>query len=180
MNKIAIIGTAGRSNKHLLSKSLWEKMTNDIQTRVTKDDVVISGGAAWSDHLAIYLYLNKLVKDAIIYFPAPFFNGKFVGKFGTSGNTANYYHKLFSEVIGKDTLIDIHKFIESNYNNCHFESLTSDNSGMFRRNKKVANSCSKMIAYTFGEGLEPEDGGTKFTWDLCVSNEKIHISLKAI
>jgi hypothetical protein len=49
--------------------------------------------------------------------------------------------------------------------------------GMFARNKKVASVCDSAIAYTFGEGDRPADGGTFDTWKQINGSDKVHVSL---
>ena len=48
------------------------------------------------------------------------------------------------------------------------------------RNRKVANTCTHMVAFTFGEGDVPADGGTKMTWDMAADKLRIHVPLGAV
>jgi hypothetical protein len=47
-------------------------------------------------------------------------------------------------------------------------------SGFHQRNAVVAQS-EVILAFTFGEGPEPKDGGTMDTWKKSKSKKKIHI-----
>jgi len=58
MRNLAVIGTAGRDRSPLLSVALWEAMKVDLRARIEPADALISGGAAWADHLAVHAYLS--------------------------------------------------------------------------------------------------------------------------
>lgn len=50
---------------------------------------------------------------------------------------------------------------------------------MFARNRLVAEQCTHVLAFTFGMGAEPADGGTKATWDMAGPGKmRRHVSLK--
>jgi hypothetical protein len=51
---------------------------------------------------------------------------------------------------------------------------------MFIRNEKVAKESNAMLAYTYGDGKEPADGGTKDTWNKSKYLDKTHIPIKAL
>ena len=57
-----------------------------------------------------------------------------------------------------------------------FEPAAEGYGAMFNRNKKVAASAELVLAYTFGTGDQPADGGTKNTWDQC-KGDRIHVPL---
>jgi len=175
---IAIIGTAGRDKNVIMDKATWEKMLSDAKKRVSPEDVLISGGAAWSDHLAVKLFLDGKVSGLKLRLPAPIDpkTGRFVGGFGTSGGAANYYHDSFSKTIGVDTLAEIKEAIKKGAD-VSYEPTGSGYGAMFARNSKVASEANKVIAYTHGTGNIPADGGTKQTWDKNKSEDKIHVSI---
>lgn len=87
--KVSIIGTCGRSNKNKLSKSIFYKMCRKAYSIIIDDFkldtskiCLVSGGAAWSDHIALKLYKSKNSKDqklfnkCIIYLPCKFTDNK--------------------------------------------------------------------------------------------------------
>jgi len=174
MTRIAIIGTAGRDKTKPMTKALWSWMITDVLSRVPARSHVVSGGAAWADHLAVYLFLSGHAARLTLHLPAPL-NGRFIGPYNSAGSAANYYHDRFSKIIGEDTLSQIEK--ASDMPNCDgsFEPAAPGYQAMFTRNAKVAKA-DAMLAYTFGEGDQPLDGGTKNTWDQC-RGTKTHISL---
>ena len=66
MITVSIIGTAGRSLKYKLTKELFFKMCHSAFNIITDEFklnpnnvCLVSGGAAWSDHIAIKLYKSK-------------------------------------------------------------------------------------------------------------------------
>jgi len=167
---IAIIGTAGRDKTKPMTVALWQWMLNDARSRIPKGSHVVSGGAAWADHIAVIMYLCGHAGGVTLHLPAPFVNGKFVDSgFKSAGGAANYYHRLFSETIQRDTLGQIAELIArswaSGVADIHIgcEPPGPGIGGMFARNAKVA-LADEMLAYTFGEGNQPADGGTADTW----------------
>lgn len=172
--KTAIIGTAGRDKTKPMTLSLWEWMVNDATRRVPKGTHLVSGGAAWADHLAVKLYLNGHTDKLTLHLPAPFTTKWFVGPGGGSASAANYYHERFSQIISIDSLLEIRQALEKGAI-ATFESYQGGYEGMFARNLKVAQA-DEMLAYTFGLGRIPADGGTRDTWDHC-KGIKTHIPL---
>ncbi len=163
---VAIIGTANPEN---WTKSTFKKMIkqaiifiNDLNVRSI---TLISGAAAWSDHLVVYLYLKKdklklPINGLILHFPC-LFNGKFLDNGEWSwkinpGKTANEYHSKFSKKIDRNSFKDIEKAIQKGA-----QVIVSD--GFHSRNRKVAKAADYILA--FGESDAPT-GGTKYTYDL--------------
>lgn len=171
---VAVIGTAGRG-KQLTSKH-WEYMQTALLSTINKEDTLISGGAAWADHLAVWAYLNNYCEGLILHLPAPFENGKFVGEYKTAGGTANYYHRLMTKELGISTLRDIELAIGKGAK-VTSQAEGMDNRAMFARNTLVAKDCTHMVAFTFGvDGVV--NGGTKHTWELAKDKPRRHYSLE--
>ena len=176
MTKIAVIGTAGRDKTIPMTHRLWQWMLDDIASRVKWDDHLVSGGAAWADHLAIAMFLEGHVKTLTLHLPAPYVNGVFIGPYKSAASAANFYHRKFGNEIETNTLGEIEQ--AGNMEHCHgsFEPAAEGYGAMFNRNKKVAASAELVLAYTFGTGDQPADGGTKNTWDQC-KGDRIHVPL---
>lgn len=174
MTKIAIIGTAGRDKTKPMTLALWNWMLDDAERHVKFEHHLVSGGAAWADHLAVALYINGKVDHLTLHLPAPFVNGRFNGPDNSSASAANYYHGRFSRTLGVDTMHGIAMAIDGGATVTH-EPARPGYSGMFARNAKVAR-VDGMLAYTFGEGDVPADGGTRDTWDQC-RGKRIHVPL---
>lgn len=173
---IAIIGTAGRSQVPTLEE--WNNMIRDAKSRVNPNDTLISGGAAFADHVAVKLFLEGKVKGLKLRLPAKIENNRFIGKYGTAGGTANYYHDKFSKIIGTNTIAEIQQAIDKGAEVTYETELS--NKAMFIRNEKVANESDSMIAYTYGGDSEPADGGTKDTWNKAKYTDKVHVSIHKI
>lgn len=174
-DRIAVIGTAGRDKTQPMDLSLWQAMAADLRERVAPDDTLISGGAAWADHLAVHAFLQGWVAQLELYLPAPFKDSRFQGPHSSSASAANYYHEKFRRETGVDGLQQLAEAISRGA--VVDEAPPSPGySGFYSRNKKVALGCDAALAYTFGPGDEPADGGTLITWKQ-ISGRKQHVSL---
>jgi hypothetical protein len=176
MTKTAVIGTAGRDKSITMTRELWGAMVADLSTRVTRSDVLISGGAAWADHLAVHAFLQGWCAGLDLYLPAPMEDRRFVGPFGSAGSTAGYYHGLFSKVVGMDTQAQIAEAVRLGAH-MQAEPASPGLGGMFARNTKIARAAEAVLAYTFGEGDVPARCGTFDTWAKVTSPSKAHIRL---
>jgi len=168
MSTLAIIGSAGRGSdgdKLRTNPAYWRMMSVIAQTVtcVIQPTRLVSGGAAFSDHLAVQLYLAGAVKDLSLHFPCPFrADGKgFVESFDKfcPGRTASYYHRLFSAATGQDSLAQLAEAMTKG-------AIVKVNPGGFKaRNSDVANEAEALLAFTFGEAGQPglKDGGTANT-----------------
>lgn len=177
--QIAIIGTAGRDKNHPMSAKHWDFMCEMVRAEIEPDDHLISGGAAWADHVAVWAFRSGLVHSLSLHLPAPLWQGKYVGDFGTSGGTANYYHERFSLAMGGrafDTLAQIEDCLKRGVYSST-QPVAKGYKAMADRNLRVATECDHLIAFTFGRGTIPIDGGTKMTWDMASHAERMHLSL---
>jgi hypothetical protein len=166
--KVSIIGTAGRGDsKQGLTKELYAKMVrcaDDLIQKILKDvpkdsEVhLVSGGAAWSDHIAVSLFLSNdpNYKLLTLHLPCPliFRNGEHVyhdnGLSDWRANPArssNRYHKEFSAEIGRNSLRELHDATIGGAN-VHVHN------GFFMRNSEIARS-DVLIAFTWGLGDVP-------------------------
>jgi DNA helicase-2/ATP-dependent DNA helicase PcrA len=175
---VAIIGTAGRDKDKPMTAQLWERMVADAKQRVRPDDTLVSGGAAWADHLAVRLYLDGDVKHLILHLPAPFVDGKFQGERESAASAANYYHDMFRRNAGVDGFADLAAAIAKGAKVTE-QPAAKGYGAMFARNALVAKQADTVVAYTFGEGDTPADGGTKDTWDQ-VKGSRQHVPLLSL
>ena len=112
---LAIIGTAGRDNTRPFTALLWESMCAHAADHVKTHgvDALVSGGAAWADHLAVHLFRTGAVRSLWLHLPAPMKDRQFMsGRYGSAGAAANYYHGRFGRVIGRRTVEDIVESME--------------------------------------------------------------------
>lgn len=179
---IAVIGTAGRDKSQPMTEKHWDFMCETLANEIQKEDTLVSGGAAWADHVAIWAFGTGLVTNLILHLPAPFDHalGKFKGDYGTSGAACNYYHGIFSKRIGFDSLDHIRQAICHKHVQVTSQPQAPGYKAMAARNVLVAQDCTHMVAFTFGEGNVPADGGTKMTWDMAGNKEKCHVTLANI
>lgn len=183
MMRVGIIGTAGRKEDApkmtaQLYTRMCEKAAKTINEFATGDDPVhlVSGGAAWADHVAVTIFLDQRLVSCsglTLYLPATFdrVSARFVGAdFKSPGAVANYYHRLFSAKLGRDTGKEISDAITRG------ATVVDTFNGFFARNLAVGN-VDYLLAFTWGSGGSPKPGGTKHTWDNSSAKEKLHISL---
>lgn len=174
---LAIIGTSGR--KDPLIKKDFINMYNHAKKFVKKHHIkhVVSGGAAWADHVAVKLFLRNKINFLTLELPCSFEN-KFkdtgvVNWITNPGGTLNYYHRKFTQIRNRDSLAEINQAIQKGAE-CIIHS------SLHERNRYVASSATMMLAY----GITPElvDGGTKYTWDRCVlsKDKKTYINIRCI
>lgn len=185
MTAVAIIGTAGRDKTKPMTLDTWCAMWQDVKSRFTfdtKDYKLVSGGAAWADHLAVHLFLNLPERSGtrlVLHLPARLERGRSVWKYeetGGVGSACNYYHDKFMEATGIDGRREIAEAIERP---CCSITVRPPSPGMgafFARNDLVAKAADACVAYTWGSGAVPMDGGTRYTWDK-IKGRKVHVPI---
>ena len=163
--KIAVIGTAGRKGSHRqLDSRIVDRMVETVLSHCDENTTIVTGGAAWADHAGVLAALkNSLSLE--LYLPDYWDSEK--KKFHDTGEnnwqrnpggTANHFHVLQMRQTGKRSLSELDEAIQRD------ATKTEVHFGFFARNLKVAENADMVIAFTFGEGDEPADGGTKHTW----------------
>lgn len=179
--RISIIGSAGRGDGvnddgNKLNLKIYLKMyhhlkefiysiVNEQKLKMT-DIELISGGSAWSDHLAILFFFEHQEIKLTLHLPCVFIDTRFEkNKYGT---VLNDLHQKFSQKCQINSLWQIEKAIE-------LGAQTYFHDGFFRRNDLIAKT-DFMIAFTFGIS-QPKPGGTKDTWDKFKSTNKIHFNI---
>jgi hypothetical protein len=187
---ISLIGTAGRRDDlEKLNVEIYNRAIDKVKEVIVKhfklslEDVhLISGGAAWIDHIAVALFLLCEVPQLTLHFPAPFItdedNPHFLdtGKDNwktNPGRLANSCHQNFSAKIKDDSLKQINSAILMG-------ASYTVHRGFHERNTMVAKS-PYLIALTWGDGSTPKKGGTLDTWNKCPSTtRRIHVSLQSL
>ena len=163
MIRLAVIGTSGRNPKdaeRLESKHLqWMKDNVKIYIQSvinveTKDIILVSGGSAWADHVAVQLFREGEFGGLELYLPSEFNIKSHIYKNTHEGRTLNKLHEHCQNKTGLPI----------------FEELTSVNSrkkgvkitiqrGFKPRNTLVARGCDHLIAFTFCKEIS-EQGDT--------------------
>ena len=164
---LSIIGTAGRDASNPLGKSHFEAMclvASGLIDQLADSNYpishLVSGGAAWADHVAVKLFLNKKVPYLRLYLPAVFEGGAYYDNGSekwheNSGRTANHYHKQFQVATNINSLSEI------NIAKCEGATLIEMN-GFHARNAMVSKS-DFLLAMTFSKGNQVMPGGTEDT-----------------
>lgn len=175
--RLAIIGTAGRKDdaRKLAARPAFflERMQAAalaIASRVGATHLV-SGGAAWADHVAVLLFLQsperfilelRLPAALDVHASTPAFVSNGSRGVSNPGGVLNYYHQSFAAVLQKDRpgwnpIQDLATAA------AHSRADLSVSNGLFARNDVVAASADYALAMTFGDGALLKDGGTAHT-----------------
>lgn len=167
----AIVGTSGRGDDaRKLSKPHFEAMcaiAEGLLEQFAENNYpvthLVSGGAAWADHVAVKLFLDKKAPHLRLFLPCEWDHGAFRdnGMNGEDawktnpGKTANRYHKEFQNRTQINSLSQIQ------IAKAEGAELIIGR-GFYGRNALVAKS-DFLLAMTFGNGNEVKDGGTAHT-----------------
>lgn len=182
MRVLAVIGTAGRQGG--LTARHWNIMRL-VAARVYAGgfDGLVSGGAAWADHVAVDLFLRPITDRPMLdlCLPAVPVGGGFEDSGvrdwrSNPGGTANHYHRKFSRRLWGDpdrSLGEIDEALGRLGCNSSFRE------GFHARNELVAMRANAMLAFTMAKGPTPADGGTKHTWSL-FRGPKLHVPLGVV
>lgn len=183
--KVAVIGSAGRRrDAAFMTPSLYGKMVAVAETAIVGDwgldprnVVLVSGGSAFSDHVAVSLFLRDPARfrGLTLFLPCGFLDGRFADSgpwdWKTNpGQYLNYLHRQFSRAVGVQSLAEIQE-LERHRN----AVLDSSAFGFHGRNSLVAGA-DYVLAFTSG-GAEPADGGTADTWRKARGATRRHESL---
>lgn len=173
----AIIGTTGRKTQEHDDGAALTRQHFDAMCIVAEDLIeqfaennypithLVSGGAAWADHVAVHLFRKprsqRKFEQLRLYLPAEFESGRFKdnGQDNPSANpgkTANHYHQKFSRDTHINSLTEISSAIREGAEHYYPKG------GFYGRNAMVAKS-DFLLACTFGEGNKVKDGGTADT-----------------
>jgi len=164
----AIVGTAGRKDDgNKLSAThfkamceMAEGLIKILKERNYAPTVLVSGGAAWADHVAVKLFLSGVVPKLRLFLPCKFENGAYVDNGiqdfkQNPGSVANKYHNEFKTKTKITSLSDITIAISKGAE-VHVAN------GFWARNGLVAKS-DILLAMTFGNKEYVKDGGTAHT-----------------
>ena len=163
---LSVVGSAGRGSdydnlnldKYNEMYRVADKLIDYINSKsITPLTTLVSGGAAFVDHLAVRLYLNNRIPNLKLYLPCEYENGEFLDNysdFGRIAETINFYHSQFEKETGQNSLKEIQLAIDKG------ADITVIN-GFKNRNTYVSMS-HYILAMTFGEKDKIKRGGT---WD---------------
>lgn len=182
MTTVAIVGTAGRRDAATrLTYPLWLGMVREAErflAGLPRPWDVVSGGAAWADHVAVRLFLDGKVNSLALYLPTDFcmFGHEFLPSPSDTACTANHYHRAFTEAVratgGPSDFDSLDEVAEAIRRGTRIEV----GAGFKSRNYGVGRT-EALLAFTFGEGKVPADGGTAHTWRTSAAPLKVHVPL---
>jgi hypothetical protein len=163
---LAVIGTAGRGADAVrLDGESFKTMVRGARGMIAALSkaghpvtALVSGGAAYADHVAVTLFLAGDVGALTLHLPCAFQGGA-RGFLDTGardwkvnpGGTSNHYHRQFQERTQIPSFIEIELAIERG-------ARVEVSPGLFARNAKVALADS-ALAMTFGSGHHLKTGG---------------------
>lgn len=173
--KIGIIGSSGKLGEiRKVHLQTYNNMLNvalaDIKyfesinliKHSPKSTILISGGAALSDHIAVDLFLKGEVNRLMLYLPCKWDEKKCqfidLGEddwIKNPGKLANQRHRSFSKQLHRNTLHDIQMAIDKG-------ATVIIGEGFHKRNLELAKDAQALIAFTFTSEMS---SGTKFTWN---------------
>lgn len=192
---IGIIGTAGRGNLVIepdhyrrmydCARRMVRQIAADAaQARVT----LVSGGAAYADHLAVLLFLNEpdLVASLHLHLPVPFRDSRYDAS-RKEGGTANYYLERMKAAWAADGRPDFDPFAHIAHAIGHGAIVrtyaNAKGNAFFARNRAIAAQAQWLIAFTPSTGDQPlADSGTRHTWDASrlPPTRKIHVPIISV
>ena len=176
---VAIVGTAGRRGAGPMTGATFEWMVQQVAGALRfewglelADVRLVSGGAAWADHVAVALFLSGAVAGLTLHLPASLVATGFKDTGSRDwcknpGRSANGYHRSFTAALGRDTLAELRTAVERG-------AEVVVHYGFHARNEAVAGA-DHVLAFTWG-ATAPPPGGTRHTWRL--AKTRIHISLR--
>lgn len=169
---VAIIGSCGRTGGRF-DKTHFDRMVKEAHRILTEELKLehwhlVSGGAAWSDHVAVALFLKGLGDSLTLHLPCKLYRGKL-----TDGQS-DRLHRSFSWTSGRDSIAELNRVAEMP------KVTVKEWKGYRERNDQIAKAAMVVIAFSWSDGPGPESGGTKYTWDKAKCPRKIHVSLNKL
>ena len=183
---VAIIGTAGRDMyTHNMDALLFQKMINKAKDVIQNEWNLplsqihaVSGGAAWSDHVAVKLFVQSDIPNLTLHFPCRwnpkidmFEDNSNVSWKTNPGGLANEYHQRYHYKTRECSLDEIRDAIR-------LGATIKVHKGFHQRNTEVARA-DYLLAFSWAEGSEPTDGGTLNTWNKS-KGIKFHVPLSSL
>ncbi len=135
-----------------------------------KDVILVSGGSAWADHVAVQLYLEGGFGGFELYLPTEFDLSQKRYIHSHEGQTLN---KLFSECQAK-TGSNVFEKLARVIGGTSVKTVVRK--GFLARNTLISENCDYLIAFTFSADV-PKEGGTFDTWKKTPHSNKINIDL---
>ena len=173
---VGIVGFAGatllETQRQQLSAELYAQMVASARRYINEtlqlrwDQVtLVSGGAAWADHVAVTLFLAHPEARLVLQLPCHFVAT--LKQFAASSPrerarrtvaTVVGLHRSFSACLGCDSVGQLSQAVAVGAKVCVWPA------GFLRRNSAVADLSQRLLAFTWAPGGAPRSGGTHDTW----------------
>ncbi len=171
MPRVGVIGTAGRNEDGAkMTLALYDKMKaavkHELRRRGWSSDVtLISGGSAWSDHIAVDLFNEGVASGLILHLPsAP-----------EAKRRLQQLHGEFNRATGKNSVAEVAQALRRG------AILRKQYRDFAERNTAVAaDATDLLIALTWSNTNQPKPGGTADTWQKSCAPHKVHLRLSAL
>lgn len=184
--RVSIVGTAGRLNvERDMSLDVFNAMVASATEQLPRMTGLpsscihlVSGGAAWADHVAVTLFLWGGFAGLTLHMPCAwrrdtvcFEDNHSCESSRNPGRFANMYHARFETKTGIHSLRQIQESVERG------AVLVESYRGFHDRNSAVASS-PFLLAFSWDRGDKPESSfGTYDTWKKC-KGVRVHVSLR--
>jgi hypothetical protein len=161
MGKVSIIGTSGRKeDAPFVNANTFDWIVDTCRQQTNPEDTLMSAGAAFSDHAAVVLALERK-QPLILELPAPWDDERqeFLSQ-KEPGRINNYYHRQFSKACGWPadySLETLHTALKQPF------VTVVQSEGFFTKSPFIV-GCDKMLAFSFNANPSGPSGGTGFTW----------------
>ena len=177
--RLAVVGVSGQDplDKKKLCKEHMEYMIENVYCyienvlhRKPSDIILVSGGSAWADHIAVLLYLKGEFSGIELYLPSRFDpkQKKYINTH--EGRTLNQLHTECQEKTGLNVFEDLTKTVSRKAVKVTIKRR------FLARNTLIAKNCDHLIAFTFNPD-SPIKGGTFDTWKKTTHQNKTNFDL---
>lgn len=177
--KLAVVGVSGNDpidKKKLCAEHMTYMAENvlcyieNIIKKPKSDIILVSGGSAWADHVAVQLYLTGEFAGIELFLPSRFDikQKKYINTH--EGRKLNQLHLECKEKTGMEVFEELTKTVSRKAVKVTIQR------GFKPRNTLISKNCDYLIAFSFDPDV-PTKGGTLDTWQKVKHNNKIHISL---
>jgi hypothetical protein len=196
IRRVGIVGFAGGTVPPLaapVERDLFNQMVDRAREIIAEtfglpiaSTGLVSGGAPWSDHVAVALFLRGDAAGLRIWAPASWdgLSGRYVDN-GTGrswrtnpGMWLNTLHERFRASSGIESFSELLSAVA--------DGATIDDSrpGFHARNTAIAESVDYLIAFSWSDSSAPIDGGTRDTWEKAKarlpSTRMVHVSMRDV
>jgi len=168
---IGICGSAARHNTHhKIDEKVLTKLIESIYNilhQYQNNCIVVSGGAAFVDHIAVSLFLQNKISNLYLALPAAFDFNKHCYIDHNDGKISNYYHNLYSKqlqliynVNNYNSLYELNQVLQHGNNNG--QNCTYSVCSNFKARNMIVARSNILIAASWGD---KPSGGTLYTYN---------------